>query len=197
MDDDAIEAIVSMLMRLQDEENTDLPMYEKQLKQTQVEIANIMAIFKRGAYSDSLQEELLKLEAQKKEIQIRIEEEKLEKPKIPEDFMRFWLHRFRKLDVTKETHRQMLIDTFVNRIYVFDDKLLLTFNYKDGTRTITLTDAKIAVEKNAGSNLDCSLAPAKERGVCLSLLLYAVYGCNLQRPIFRLPVLLFAAFMLQ
>lgn len=197
MDDDAIEAIVSMLMRLQDEENTDLPMYEKQLKQTQVEIANIMAIFKRGAYSDSLQEELLKLEAQKKEIQIRIEEEKLEKPKIPEDFMRFWLHRFRKLDVTKESHRQMLIDTFVNRIYVFDDKLLLTFNYKDGTRTITLTDAKIAVEKNAGSNLDCSLAPTKERGVCLSLLLYAVYGCNLHRPIFRLPVLLFAAFMLQ
>lgn len=159
MDDNAIEAIVSMLMRLQDEENTDLPMYEKQLKQTQVEIANIMAIFKRGAYSDSLQEELLKLEAQKKEIQIRIEEEKLEKPKIPEDFMRFWLHRFRKLDITKESHRQMLIDTFVNRIYVFDDKLLLTFNYKDGTRTITLTDAKIAVEKNAGSNLDCSLAP--------------------------------------
>ena len=168
MDDNAIEAIVSMLMRLQDEENTDLPMYEKQLKQTQVEIANIMAIFKRGAYSDSLQEELLKLEAQKKEIQIRIEEEKLEKPKIPEDFMRFWLHRFRKLDVTKESHRQMLIDTFVNRIYVFDDKLLLTFNFKDGTRTITLTDAKIAVEKNAGSNLDCSLAPKRStlQGQC-------------------------------
>ena len=75
--------------------------------------------------------------------------------------MTFWLHRFRKLDVTKESHRQMLIDTFVNRIYVFDDKLLLTFNYKDGTRTITLTDAKIAVEKNTGSNLDCSLAPTK------------------------------------
>ena len=161
MDDDAIEAIVSMLMRLQDEENTDLPMYEKQLKQTQTEIANIIAAIKKGVLSDSLQAELAKLDAQEKEIKIRIEEEKLEKPKIPEDFMRFWLHRFRKLDVTKESHRQMLIDTFVNRIYVFDDKLLLTFNYKDGTRTITLTDAKIAVEKNAGSNLDCSLAPIK------------------------------------
>ena len=53
----------------------------------------------------------------------------------------------------------MLIDTFVNAVFVHDDKLLLTFNFKDGTRTITLTDAKIAEEKNTGSNLDCSGAP--------------------------------------
>ena len=57
----------------------------------------------------------------------------------------------------------MLIDTFVNAVFVHDDKLLLTFNFKDGTRTITLTDAKIAVEKNTGSNLDCSAAPKKRR----------------------------------
>ena len=31
----------------------------------------------------------------------------------------------------------MLIDAFVNAIYLYDDKLVLTFNYKDGTRTIT------------------------------------------------------------
>ena len=53
----------------------------------------------------------------------------------------------------------MLIDTFVNAVFVHDDKLLLTFNFKDGTRTITLTDAETAVKKNTGSNLDCSLAP--------------------------------------
>ncbi len=27
----------------------------------------------------------------------------------------------------------MLIDTFINAIYIYDDKMLLTFNYKDGT----------------------------------------------------------------
>lgn len=55
----------------------------------------------------------------------------------------------------------MLIDTFVNAVFVYDDKLLLTFNFKDGTRTISLTDTKIAVDKNIGSNLDCSVAPEK------------------------------------
>lgn len=44
-------------------------------------------------------------------------------------------------------------------VFVHDDKLLLTFNFKDGERTITLIDAKIAEEKNTGSNLDCSLVP--------------------------------------
>ena len=159
MDDDMIEAIVSMFMRIQDEENTDLPMYEKQLLETETAIDNIVTAVMGGMASKALQQKLTQLEADKEELEKRIEEEKLEKPKIPEDFMRFWLHRFRKLDVTKESHRQMLIDTFVNAVFVHDDKLLLTFNFKDGTRTITLTDAKIAVKKNTGSNLDCSAAP--------------------------------------
>ena len=51
------------------------------------------------------------------------------------------------------------LDTFVNAVFVHDEKLLLAFNFKDGTRTITLNDAKIAVKKNTGSNLDCSAAP--------------------------------------
>ena len=159
MDDDAIEAIVSMLMRLQDEEVSDLPMYEKQLRETETAIDNIVNAIMAGMASKALQTKLTQLEATKDELLVRIEEEKLEKPKISAEFMTFWLHRFRKLDITKEKHRQMLIDTFVNAVFVHDDKLLLTFNFKDGTRTITLTDAKIATEKNTGSNLDCLGAP--------------------------------------
>ena len=29
---------------------------------------------------------------------------------------------------------------FVNRIYLYDDKLVITFNHKNGTETITLED---------------------------------------------------------
>ena len=46
-------------------------------------------------------------------------------------------------------------------IYLYDDKLVLTFNYKDGTRTITLDDVKEAVKNNSGSDLDCRGAPEK------------------------------------
>ena len=61
-DDDAIEAIVSMLMRLQDEESTDLPMYEKQLKQTETAIDNIVTAVMNGMASKALQAKLTQLE---------------------------------------------------------------------------------------------------------------------------------------
>ncbi len=79
--------------------------------------------------------------------------------------MIFWLHRFRKLDVRQQSHRKMLIDAFVNTIYLFDDKVVIGFNYKDGTKTITFDDVKNALSKeNVGSDLDCLSAP-KERTV--------------------------------
>ena len=161
MSDDMIDAIVSMLMRLQDEENTLLPMYEKQLRETEKAINNIVSAVMKGMFSESLQQKLDELETAKAELIVKIETEKLAKPKISAEFMTFWLHRFRKLDVKKESHRQMLIDTFVNAVFVHDDKLLLTFNFKDGTRTITLNDVETATSKS-GSDLDCSGAPVRD-----------------------------------
>jgi len=162
MDDAAIEAIVSMLMRLQDEESSDLPIYEKQLRETETAIDNIVTAVMNGMASKALQTKLTQLEASKEELLVRIEEEKLEKPKISAEFMTYWLHRFRKLDMNKETHRQMLIDTFVNAVFVHDDKLLLTFNFKDGTRTITFSDVQVAT-CSTGSDLDCLRAPNNKR----------------------------------
>ena len=98
----------------------------------------------------------------------RLANEQLSKPpKISAEFMTFWLHRFRKVDVTKQSHRKMLIDTFINAIFLYDDKMLITFNYKGGTKTITFGEAKEAAEKAAsGSDLDCSTAPNR-RGLCI------------------------------
>ena len=74
--------------------------------------------------------------------------------------MIFWLHRFRKLDVQQKSHRKMLIDTFINAIFLYDDKMVLTFNYKEGTATITFDDLKTAfADQKTGSDLDCSTAP--------------------------------------
>ena len=106
-----------------------------------------------GMSSKALQIKLNELEATKEELQTLIAQEKLEKPKISADFMTYWLHRFRNLDMNKEKHRQMLIDTFVNAVFVYDNKLLLTFNFKDGTRTITLSDVQTATDES-GSDLE-------------------------------------------
>jgi len=68
--------------------------------------------------------------------------------------------KIRKLDMAKKEHRQMLIDVFINAIFLYDDKMLITFNYKEGTNTITFDDVKNEVSEEAsGSDLDCSSAP--------------------------------------
>ena len=163
MDDTAIEAIVSMLMDLQDRENVNLPLYEQQLREADTAIQNLLNAIQQGILTKSTKGRLEELEATKEELETKIACEKLAKPKVSAEFMTFWLHRFRKLDVRQKSHRKMLIDTFVNAIFLYDDKMVITFNYKDGTDTITFDDLKAALDKEkTGSDLDCSTAPDKK-----------------------------------
>ena len=168
MDDKAIEAIVSMLMDLQDRENVNLPLYEQQLREADTAIQNLLNAIQQGILTKSTKGRLEELEATKEELETRIACEKLAKPKVSAEFMTFWLHRFRKLDVRQKSHRKMLIDTFVNAIFLYDDKMVITFNYKEGTTTITFDDLKAALDgKNTGSDLDCLTAP-RRRKLCIA-----------------------------
>ena len=46
----------------------------------------------------------------------------------------------------------MLVDTFINAIFLYDDKIVITFNFKDGDKAMTLQDI-------TSSDLDLSGAP--------------------------------------
>lgn len=146
-------------MELQDRENTNLPLYEKQLRDAESGIQNMLNAIQAGILTSSTKERLEQLEETKRELEARIAEEKLAKPKIKEEFIRFWLMRFRKLDMSLKDQRQALVDTFINSIYLYDDKVLITFNYKEGTQTITFEEAAQAASKENGSDLDCFTAP--------------------------------------
>ena len=158
-DDAAMESIIAKVMELQDRENTNLPLYEKQLRDAESGIQNMLNAIQAGILTSSTKERLEQLEETKRELEARIAEEKLAKPKVTEEFIRFWLLRFRKLDMSLKDQRQALVDTFINSIYLYDDKVLITFNYKEGTQTITFEEAAQAASKGNGSDLDCFTAP--------------------------------------
>ncbi|MGN0809768.1 MAG: hypothetical protein ACI4NQ_07370 [Christensenellales bacterium] len=161
MDDAAIEAIVSMLMDLQNRDNVNVPLYEQQLREAETAINNLLNAIQQGILTRSTKERLEQLEAHRDDLEAMLACEKLEKPKVSAEFMTFWLHRFRKLDVRQKEHRKMLIDTFINAIFLYDDKLVLTFNYKEGTKTITFAELQDTINNKSGSDLDCSGAPEK------------------------------------
>lgn len=162
MDDKAIEAISSQAVDLQDRENTTLPVLETELREVESGIQNILNAIQMGILTRSTKSRLEELENSKEDLEIKIANEKITKPRISAEFVTFWLHKFRKLDITRQDHRKWLINVFVNAIYLYDDKMVITFNYKDGTVTITLDDVKQAIKKNnTGSDLDCHGAPRK------------------------------------
>ena len=73
-----------------------------------------------------------------------------------------WLLRFRKLDMTQPEQRQALVDTFINAIYLYDDKVLITFNYKEGTETVAFGEA---VKAEKSSDMSARGAPDIERKI--------------------------------
>ena len=161
-DDAVIDAIVAEVMELQDQENTTLPLLEKQMREVENGIENMLNAIQAGVLTNSTKLRLEKLEEQQKELEVRIVEEKIAKPRLSENQIRFWLTRLRKLDTRVKSHRETLINTFVNAVYLYDEKVLITFNYKDGTKTITFDEiaAKDAPEGNGSDLVD--FAPPKE-----------------------------------
>ena len=160
MNDTTIDAIVAALIALQDAENVNLPLYEKQLKETNVAINNLLNAIQAGILNRSTKERFDQLEAIRDELENKIAAKKLAKPRITEEQLRFFLDRFRKLDVRQLSHRRMLIDTFVNAVFLYDDKLVLTYNFREGTETITFDDLKNKLgEGFSGSDMSSVAAP--------------------------------------
>lgn len=110
----------------------------------------------QGILTPSTKERLESFEKKKNELSVEIIKEEMAKPAITKDQIVFWLHRFRKLDTKKREHRRRLIDSFVNAVYLYDDRMIITFNYKDGSKTITLAE----LEKSAlGSDINVPTPP--------------------------------------
>ena len=88
----------------------------------------------------STKHRLDELEEIKSNLEVSILQEQMQKPLLTKEQLIFWISRYRNTDITNREQRQRLIDMFVNSIYVYDDHVVITFNYKDGTKTVSLKD---------------------------------------------------------
>ena len=109
-----------------------------------------------GIFTPSTKQRLDELEETKSQLEVSILQEEMHKPLLTREQIAFFIYRFRKFDVTKREQRQRLIDSFVNAVYLYEDKIILTFNYKDGSKTITLAEVE-------GSDLSVLGAPNRPR----------------------------------
>lgn len=164
--DDMIGRMADSVMELKKGENTILPALRKQLKDTQRGIDNLVDAIQQGIITSSTKQRLDELEATKEKLKISIVQEEMQKPLLTREQVVFWISQFKNGNMKDEKFRQRLIDTFVNAIYLYDDKIVLTYNYKDGTGTISLDQVEKSLDEaeNTGSDLKACAPPNKRVG---------------------------------
>ena len=158
--DAAIDAIVDLLMLRQSQENENIPVLERELREINTNIENLLNAIQQGILTRSTKARLEELEEALDEVEAKLARERMARPTVSAEFMRFWLERFRKLDITQKTHRKALIDTFVNAIFLYDDRMEISYNFTEGSSTISLSDLKAAKKPASnGSNMESSGVP--------------------------------------
>ena len=121
---------------LQSKESPMLPALKRRLRENQKEIKNLMNAIKAGIVLKTTKSELEKLESEHEQLETNIAMEKLVKPVIPQEKIQVWLMKFAASDLSDQSQKQRIIDIFVNSVYVYDDRVVIFFNYKDGERCI-------------------------------------------------------------
>ena len=155
--DEIIEQLIDLVMEAQQKENTRLPVLKDQLRDTEKRLANLLEAIEQGILTSTTKQRLDELEARKEALNTSILEEELKKPVLTREWIRFWLEKFRKGDVGSTEHQRQIIDTFVNSVYVFDDRVVLNFNFTDDAKTVTR-------EEVLGSSAVDNAPPKKHEG---------------------------------
>ena len=139
---DTIERLTQKLLAYQSRENTRLPVLPAALKDVNKPIENIVSAIEQGIIIPATKQRLDDLEEQRKALETNILQEQIAKPLLTREQILFRFERFRQGDPSDSAYQQKIIDCFVNSVYIFDDRLVINFNYRDGDKLVSLQEVK-------------------------------------------------------
>ena len=152
LNDRVIDLLADKLLEYQSKENTRLPVLQAELKEVKRRIDNLVTAIEQGILTPSTKARMEELEQQREALETSILQEQIEKPPITREQILFWFDQFRHGDPADIVFQEKVIDCFVNSIYLFDDRIVVNFNYQEGGRPVSL-------EEVLGSFLDGNGAP--------------------------------------
>ena len=125
-DEKTVHTLIQSLMQMQEklnEERTTLKLLEKEKKQTQTALDNLIKTIERGIMSDSTNKRLHELETQIKDLdeRIAVEQNKVVFTLSEDDIRRYYLSALKQ-------EPQLLINCLVKEITLYDDKMIITYN---------------------------------------------------------------------
>ena len=121
---------------------------------------NVTKAIETGIITRSTKAKLEQLEAEEEQIELNILKEKTSSPKLTKEQILFALDKLRKLDLTIEANKERLIDSLVKCVLLYDDKLVITFNFKNEPVTVPTSDELEVIE--GGSDIEAFASPKQK-----------------------------------
>ena len=79
---------------------------------------------------------------EKQNLEVELAKERILNPKLEFAQVKFFFKHFRKGDINNIKFRRALIDTFINKIYAFEDKLHIFCNAQESKIEVSISDFK-------------------------------------------------------
>ncbi len=152
MSDNVLEDIAGIVFRNFQKENPVIQLLKQRLSETETALNNLLKAIEEGIITSTTKQRILELEQTRDEINLKLIKEEMKKPTITKEGLILWLKQIQAMNLETKEHKQRLIDIFVNAVYLYDDKLVIAFNYKEATKTVSLKEVN-------GSIIECSGAP--------------------------------------
>ena len=114
----------------------------KLLKENETATENLIKAIEAGKAATIISSQIEKRQLEKKNLEAQIAREKILKTKLQFEQVKFFFQKFIKGDISDIKFRQALIDTFINKVYLFQDKLCILCNAQDSKIEIPLHDTK-------------------------------------------------------
>lgn len=135
-DYERMEIIAGKVYELLEKENASFKLSDAlkaQLQDVEKSLKNLLFAIEKGIISETTQNRLAELEKQKKDLILKIRQEELNEQKsiISKKQILFFFERFRLSDTENIQNKEMLIETFVHKIYIDENYIRIIFNVSD------------------------------------------------------------------
>lgn len=149
--DEVIEELSDRIYEMQTEENAVVAVVKNQLSEVEKKLNNLAEAIAQGVFSSTTKKLLDDLEEQKSNLEVELFKTQINHPVLTKEQIQFALYSYRKLDLSSQEGKQQLIDGFVNSIFLYDDRFLITFNYKGQSKTVTFEQVNSSSLTSKGS----------------------------------------------
>lgn len=146
MDDAFVDRMINLFNEYQEslEDNSELKALQKNLADVQKKKKNLLTAIENGIVTDTTLQRMQELEAQEKECSAAIANYEHRDVKIPEPIVRAFFAKLKSGDMRDSRFRERLVDTFVERIYVYDDHYTIVYRMGGESHDIDLDSVRVS-----------------------------------------------------